>query len=177
MSNTERETALTLARDSLTLYVKEEKFILPPKNLPQLFYNPRGAFVSIKDIDGNLRGCIGTLEPTKENLAYEIIQNAVSAGTNDPRFPEVLISEINKLQFSVDVISPLEYVSDTNQLDAQKYGVVIEKDYRRGVLLPDLEGVDTVFNQLRIASQKVDLSLDEQGIKIYRFKVTRFSEG
>lgn len=132
--------------------------------------------MSIKDELGSLRGCIGTLEATRDNLAEEIIYNSVSAGLNDPRFSPIQIQELEELVFSVDVISPLEKISGINQLQPDRYGVVVESGFRRGVLLPDLPGVDTAKKQLTIAAEKADLSPNDEDLNLYRFEVTRFNE-
>ncbi len=174
--NKENHFAVKLARDSLTHFLHYQEYLSTPKEMPPLFYTKRGAFVSLKDEFENLRGCIGTLEATRENLAQEIIYNAVSAGLKDPRFPPVQLEELDDVLFSVDVISPLEKISSSEQLQPDKYGVVVEKGFRRGVLLPDLSGVDTAKKQLAIAAEKADLSPKEDGLTLYRFEVTRFYE-
>ncbi len=172
----ERETAIFLAREGLRLYLKKGENLVPPEEMPPLFYTKRGAFVSIKTQGSQLKGCIGTLEPTQGNLALEIINNAISAGTSDPRFEPVPPTELDQLYFSVDIISPLEKISKRSYLNPSEYGIVVEKGFRRGVLLPDLEGIDTVNRQISIAAQKAGLSSQDEGITIYRFEVTRFAE-
>lgn len=132
----------------------------------------RGVFVSIKK-HGQLRGCIGTIEPTKDNVAEEVIHNAVSASTRDPRFPSITPDELEDLTISVDLLSPLEKVTDQGQLNPKKYGVLVSSKSKKGVLLPDLEGVDTVEEQLRIAKRKGSIALQEK-FKIQRFEVKRF---
>ncbi len=132
-------------------------------------------FVSIKTRDGDLRGCIGTIFPSQPNLGLEIMANAVSAATGDPRFPPMSRPELAGARISVDVLDPPEPVTGRHQLDPRKWGVIVEKDGRRGLLLPDLEGVDTVDKQLAIAAGKAGLrSLD--GVRIQRFRVRRFPE-
>ncbi|ACB83837.1 AmmeMemoRadiSam system protein A [Natranaerobius thermophilus JW/NM-WN-LF] len=175
-SNKESQLALYLAREGLKHYLRYEKYLEPPEEMPPLFYTKRGTFVSLKEKDDNLRGCIGTLEATQNNLAQEIIQNAVSAGVRDPRFPPVKLTELDDIKVSVDIISPLEKVSGLDQLDPSKYGLVVEKGYRRGVLLPDLEGINTPKEQLAISAQKAGLSPSDSNLTLYRFEVTRFHE-
>ncbi len=123
---------------------------------------------------GSLRGCIGTILPTKETVAAEIIRNAVSASTEDPRFDAVLTDELDDLDISVDILSEPEPVKSVDELDPDKYGVIVTCGIRRGLLLPDLEGVETVYDQLAIARRKGGIAPDEQ-CAIQRFTVTRYS--
>ena len=106
-------------------------------------------------------------------LAAEIIANAVSAGFNDPRFAPLRREELEQLVISVDVLSPLERISDPGALDPKKYGVLVRSGHRSGLLLPDLEGVDTVEEQLRIARRKAGIAPGEP-VELYRFTVTRY---
>jgi AmmeMemoRadiSam system protein A len=130
-----------------------------------------GAFVSLKK-KGELRGCIGTFMPVRESLAQEIVENAISAATRDPRFPPVREDELEDLDISVDVLSEPEPVPDESYLDPKVYGVIVKRGSRVGLLLPDLEGVDTVEEQLRIAKAKAGIYPDEP-VEIYRFTVER----
>ncbi len=129
------------------------------------------AFVSINK-EGMLRGCMGTMEPVMENLAWEIIKNAISAASNDPRFPPVMPHELERLDIKVDVLGNLEMVESESELNETEYGVVIVSKDKKGVLLPNLEGVDSVEMQISIVKKKAGM---EQGEKydIYRFKVER----
>lgn len=139
-------------------------------------WSPRkGCFVSIKNRDGSLRGCIGTFMPTRANLAEEIIGNAVSASTRDPRFPPMQAGELGGVRFSVDVLEAPELVREGMDLNPAVYGVIVSKDGRRGLLLPDLPGVDSVEQQLSIAAQKGGIR-DLAGAEIYRFTVSRHKE-
>ena len=131
-----------------------------------------GVFVSIKKF-GELRGCIGTFEPTRANVAEEIINNAISSATQDPRFPPVNAAELPHLSYSVDILTKPEPVEDKSQLDPKRYGVIVESGGRKGLLLPDLEGVDTVEQQIDICRLKAGISPDEP-IKLYRFEVRRY---
>jgi len=163
-----------LARRAIEAWVREGRRIPPPPDLPaELFTRRAGAFVSLKK-QGLLRGCIGTYLPTEENLAQEIIENAIRAATEDPRFPPVRPEELPHLSITVDVLSPPEPCT-VEDLDPKRYGVIVEKGWRRGLLLPDLPGVDTVEEQLRIAKMKAGLSPDEP-CEIYRFTVERHGE-
>jgi AmmeMemoRadiSam system protein A len=132
-----------------------------------------GVFVSIHKKNGELRGCIGTFQPTTANVAEEIIQNAVSAATNDPRFDEIREDELDDLEISVDVLSPPEPVDSLKELDPKRYGVIVQSGWRRGLLLPDLEGVDSVQQQVEIAMRKAGIRPGEP-ITLYRFEVKRY---
>ncbi len=135
----------------------------------------RACFVSIKTRRGDLRGCIGTIFPAQPRLDLEIVANAVSASTHDPRFHPMTASELDGVTFSVDVLGLPEPVTDLNTLDPLVWGVIVSKGMNRGVLLPDLEGVDTWRQQLDIAVQKAGLrSLD--GTAVERFRVDRYKE-
>jgi len=139
-------------------------------------WSPRQAcFVSIKNKDGSLRGCIGTILPTQSNLAREIMANAVSAATRDPRFAPLTTGELTGVVFSVDVLSPPELIDSPDQLDPVRWGVIISRGPYRGLLLPDLEGVDTVEKQLAIAAQKAGLT-NLKDATLERFSVTRYPE-
>lgn len=162
-----------LAKDTIEEYVSTGDIIKPTSDLPDEMTGEAGVFVSIKK-KGELRGCIGTLQPTRENIALEIIQNAVSASTQDPRFPPVTPAEINELEYSVDVLSEPEKISGKEGLDPKKYGVIVKSGKRRGLLLPDLEGVDTPEEQIRIAAMKAGI-YSEEGMELYRFEVKRYS--
>ncbi len=164
---------LNLAKEAVETYVKERR-VITPQNIPEELNRRAGAFVTIKK-HGELRGCIGTIQGTQPNLAYEIVQNAISSATQDPRFFPVSEEELPELQYSVDILNPPEKVKDISQLDPKVYGVIVERGWQRGLLLPDLEGVDTVEEQLRIAALKAGLSLDEVE-NIYRFTVTRYGK-
>ncbi len=153
--------------------IKEGKDIEPdPKITPaDLFQRRAGAFVTLHTIDGDLRGCIGTFLPTTADLAHEIAQNAISAALEDPRFEPVSADELDKIVVSVDILSTPEEVKSESELDPKKYGIIVESGWRRGLLLPDLEGVDTVEEQIRIAMAKAGIRKYD---KIYRFTVQRY---
>lgn len=163
-----------LARNTIDLYIRKRQVYRPaPEELTEELRAGRaGAFVSIHK-DGALRGCIGTIEPIRETLAEEIVSNAISASTRDPRFPAVRENELEALEISVDVLGEPEPVSSEAELDVKRYGVIVEKGYRRGLLLPDLEGVDTVDYQVYIAKMKAGIGPEERGVKLYRFEVIR----
>lgn len=168
----EEDRFVSLARRSLETYVKEGRVIPVPKDLPsQLTEGQAGAFVSIHK-DGQLRGCIGTISPVRSCLAEEIIENAVSAAVKDPRFHPVTEGELRSLEYSVDVLGPMEQITSEKELDVKRYGVVVSEGVRRGLLLPDLDGVDTVTQQIDIAKQKAGIEKEEQ-VTLQRFEVIR----
>lgn len=138
---------------------------------PELLQSQAGAFVSIHKF-GALRGCIGTIAPTQENLALEIIHNAVSAVSKDPRFEPVKEDELEYLDISVDVLGQAEKISSPAELDVKRYGVIVQSGYKRGLLLPDLDGVDTVEEQISIARRKGGIRPDEK-VDLFRFEVVR----
>ncbi len=165
-------TPVQLAKESLEIYVKERHIISAPEKLPSEMQGEAGVFVSLKEM-GQLRGCIGTFMPTRDNIAQEIIYNAIAAGTEDPRFYPISVDELEKLVYSVDILSPPESVDSEGDLDPQQYGVIVQNGSRRGLLLPMLEGVDTVEEQVSIAKQKAGIGTDEV-VKLMRFKVVRY---
>jgi AmmeMemoRadiSam system protein A len=160
-----------LARETVESYIREGKIPEPEELIPEM-KEQAGVFVSLHK-HGELRGCIGTFEPTKENVAQEIINNAISSATMDPRFPSVTPSELDDLEYSVDVLTRPEAVKDIKELDAKEYGVIVEGGFRRGLLLPDLEGVDSVEEQIAICRLKAGIPYDEP-VNLYRFQVRRF---
>ncbi|WP_130861061.1 AmmeMemoRadiSam system protein A [Bacilliculturomica massiliensis] len=177
----EEDPYVSLARKSLEYRVRTGAKLTWEKicggqdgnaELPEeLFRERAGAFVSLKK-DGVLRGCIGTIGPVRRNLAEEIAENAVSAGIEDPRFDPVEEEELEWLVYSVDVLGEPEPVDSPAQLDPQRYGVIVENRGKRGLLLPCLDGVDTVEKQLSIAKRKAGIREGEQ-VTIQRFEVVR----
>lgn len=164
---------VALARRSVETYVRTGKKLKIPEGLPDEMYERRGgAFVSLKE-EGRLRGCIGTIAPVRSSLAEEIIENAVSAASRDPRFPEVKTDELGKLVYSVDVLGKAEEISSSEQLDVKRYGVIVTQGTRRGLLLPDLDGVDTVEQQIYIAKMKAGIDEKATDVKLERFEVVR----
>jgi AmmeMemoRadiSam system protein A len=161
-----------LAVQSFTYYLKNRKPMKVPADLPEELLNRRaGAFVTLYK-DGMLRGCIGTISPVQDNLAEEIIRNAISAAFEDPRFRPVQIDELPDLVCSVDVLETPEPINDMRDLDVKTYGVIVSRGRRRGLLLPNLEGVDTVEEQVDIARQKAGIAPYEP-FTLERFKVVR----
>ena len=160
-----------LAKETVEAYVKEGKAPRPEELTPEMKQRA-GVFVSIHKL-GGLRGCIGTFEPARPNVAEETIANAISSATRDPRFPAITPAELNSLSYSVDVLTAPEPIENQDQLDPRKYGVIVESGFRRGLLLPDLEGVDSVDSQIDICRQKAGIAPREP-IKLYRFEVKRY---
>lgn len=163
-----------LARNTIIEYIKNHKVVEVPDNLPEELLNKQsGVFVSIHKF-GSLRGCIGTFLPTTDNIASEIIRNAISAATNDYRFPPIIVDELEWLEINVDVLSEPKPVTNMNILDPKKYGVIVRNEEKSGLLLPDLDGVDTVEEQLKIAKKKAGI-LDSDEYEIEYFEVTRYN--
>lgn len=161
-----------LARKTIDTYVRTGKILTVPEDLPKALYQSRaGAFVSIKE-DGRLRGCIGTIQAVQASLAEEIICNAVSACSRDPRFSPIEPRELDRLVISVDVLGDPERIDSPDQLDVKRYGVIVTNGTRRGLLLPDLEGVDHVGQQIAIAKQKAGIG-DAEDVELERFEVIR----
>ena len=165
-----------LARRTIETFVKTNQTIDPPEDLPNLFSARAGCFVSIKTHNGDLRGCIGTVEPVKNTLAEEIICNAISAATRDPRFSPVRADELANLKYSVDVLTEPE-ACRLEDLDPKIYGVIVEDEsgYGRGLLLPNLTGVETATQQVEIAARKAGLK-SKVKVRLFRFRADRFSE-
>lgn len=163
---------VALARKSLEAYVSEGAEIDVPRELPAEMLNSRaGVFVSLKK-HGRLRGCIGTISPVRKNIAGEIINNAISSGTQDPRFDPVTREELGSLVYSVDVLMEPEPIASMSQLDVVRYGVIVRCGRRSGLLLPNLEGVDGPEEQIAIALQKAGIRSDEK-YTMERFEVIR----
>jgi AmmeMemoRadiSam system protein A len=163
---------VALARKSLEMYVTGGTIINVPDVLPaEMARKQAGVFVSIKKA-GQLRGCIGTTAPARHNIAEEIIHNAISAGTQDPRFNPVEEEELENLVYSVDVLSEAEVIDSVDELDVKRYGVIVRAGRRSGLLLPDLDGIDTPDGQVSIALQKAGIKPSENFI-MERFEVVR----
>lgn len=161
-----------LARYTIETFVGTGRLPEVPRGLPEELYHTRaGAFVSLKE-DGRLRGCIGTIQAVRGSLAEEIMHNAVSACSEDPRFSPVEAREVERLTISVDVLGETEKVSSPDELDVARYGVIVTRGARRGLLLPNLEGVETVEQQIEIAKQKAGIKAHES-VGLERFEVMR----
>lgn len=163
---------ISLARESVQHYLNHHAKLPCPDPLSEDLQSRSGAFVSIKK-QKQLRGCIGTLEPSEPNLALEIIENALKAALHDPRFSPVAIEELLDLSYSIDVLRPLEKISSASELDPKVYGLVVRSNGKQGVLLPDLEGVDSVEAQIRICRDKAKIA-EGAPLELYRFQVDRY---
>lgn len=161
-----------LARKAIEQYILDKKVIQLTDDLPDsLLHEKAGAFVSIHK-QGRLRGCIGTIEPTRDCLAEEIIRNAISAAVHDYRFSPIRPEELEWLEINVDVLGRPEDIDSEDQLDVRKYGVIVSHGNRRGLLLPDLDGVDTIEEQVSIARKKAGIGPKEK-VHLQRFQVIR----
>jgi AmmeMemoRadiSam system protein A len=170
----EPASLVTIARQAIESYVRDHSVL---RVSPSAMESPRraGVFVSLHLPDGSLRGCIGTTEPQLASVEEETVANAISAAAADPRFYPLTEAELDGLDISVDVLGPTEEVDSVEELDPKRYGIVVRTiDGRRALLLPDLEGVDTVEQQLRITCRKGSIDPNADQYRIYRFEVERY---
>ncbi len=166
---------IKLAQQALEHYVTTGLQIRKPDGLPdELTKRRAGVFVTLYS-GGQLRGCIGTVESTTPSIADEIIANAISAGVYDPRFPRVMANDLKHLIYSVDVLGEAFPVVDRGMLDAKRYGVIVTKGRRRGLLLPNLDGVETPDRQIQIALEKARIS-PEEPYTLEAFEVVRYGQ-
>lgn len=174
---------VSLARRTVEMYVRTGRKLRLPEDLAkdncpadklpdEMYERQAGVFVSLKE-EGRLRGCIGTISATRKNIAEEIVENAISAASKDPRFHPVEPDELDRLVYSVDVLGETEEISSPDELDVKRYGVIVSRGYKRGLLLPNLEGVDTVEEQIAIAKRKAGIPEDAEDIRLERFEVVR----
>ena len=161
-----------LAKEAIVSYVTEKRTISAPTELTPEMAARASVFVSIHDGRG-LRGCIGTIAPRRANVAEEIITNAISAATYDPRFNPVTIGELDELEISVDVLFEPELITNMAELDPKKYGLIVESGLRHGLLLPNLPGVETAHEQIDICRSKGGIPPGVK-LKLYRFEVKRY---
>lgn len=171
-NNKSKDEYVNLAKKTIETFVKDKKKIkVPTSTSNELLNKKAGVFVSIHKL-GKLRGCMGTFLPTTNSIAEEIINNAISASTKDPRFSAITEDELKYLKINVDVLSKPESIKSKEELDPKKYGVIVTNGLRKGLLLPDLEGIDTVDEQIAIAKNKAGIMKDED-ISLERFEVVR----
>ena len=165
---------VVLARRAIEAYVRDSEVLDPTPDLTPEMERQAGTFVSLHDGRGQLRGCMGTFVPTQGNVALEVVHNAISAATRDPRFPPVRPRELADLDVKVDVLSTPEPVAGPEELNPRRYGVIVQaaQGWRRGLLLPDLEGIDTVEEQIRICRYKAGIGAEEE-VELQRFEVER----
>ncbi len=162
-----------LAKDTVELYIREGRITeVREEDFSAEFKQRAGVFICLK-IKGNLRGCIGTFQPVETTIAHETVRNAISAATCDPRFGCIQADELEAIEYTVDVLTPPEKVTGKDKLDPRKYGVIVKAGGKRGLLLPDLDGVDTVDYQISIAMQKAGISPGTP-VELFRFEVKRF---
>jgi AmmeMemoRadiSam system protein A len=166
-----------LARLAVENFIRDRLVIDPPARPEGILARSAGTFVTIRTGEGSLRGCIGTVSPSRESVAEEIIQNAISAATQDPRFPPVVPGELSGLTYGVDVLMPPEEVGGIADLDPALYGVIVESPggRRRGLLLPRIDGIDTPDQQWRAVHHKAGLTVGDP-VRVERFKVIRFGK-
>ncbi len=173
----ESHPLVRLARRAIEEYVRTGKKIAPPAEPSPEMQRRAGAFVTIHR-HGRLRGCIGTIQPTCDNLAEEVIQNAISAASRDPRFPPVRPDELDDLDVKVDVLSEPEEVHSLDELDPKRYGLIVQSarnPWKRGLLLPDLEGIDTVEKQVFWTRyHKAGITDPDEPVRMFRFEVKRY---
>ncbi len=170
-------TPQELARLTVEKYIGEGEKPKPPAQPGELLSGQAGVFVTIRTTDGDLRGCVGTILPVEETIAREIIENAISAATRDPRFPPVSRPELSRLTYGVDILLPPEPVTGPEQLDPALYGVIVETldRSRRGLLLPRIDGIETVEQQWRAVHQKAGIPLGAP-VRAQRFTVNRYGK-
>jgi AmmeMemoRadiSam system protein A len=162
-----------LAREAIEAYVRDGTVIRPGK-VEGMGPKRAGVFVSLHLPDGSLRGCIGTTQPTRSTIEEELVGNAISAASRDPRFYPLTLAELDHLDVSVDVLGPAEEVGGLADLDPMQYGIIVRTaDGRQALLLPDLEGVDTPEQQLRITCRKGGIDPDHDRFGLFRFRVER----
>lgn len=170
----EEHALVQLARKTIDTYVRTGRRIRPDDAPEPIEGGPAGAFVTLHTASSReLRGCIGTIQPTQSSLAQEVINNAISAATRDPRFPPVIPAELEDLVIDVSVLHPPEPIESINELNPKVYGVIVQRGWRRGLLLPDIEGINDCETQVRHARLKGGIAPNEK-VDLYRFKVEKY---
>lgn len=174
----ETHPLVALARETIERHVRDGVRIAPPDELTEDMRRRAGAFVTIHR-HGRLRGCIGTIQPMFDNVAEEVIQNAIAAATRDPRFSPVRLDELADLDIKVDVLGEPEPVTSLDDLDPKRYGLIVESEghpKKRGLLLPDLEGIDTVEKQVYWTRyHKAGITDPDELVQMFRFEVLRYT--
>lgn len=173
----EHEVLPSLARRAVETFVLKRKVVEPERGVASSLLSQRSAcFVSIKIEGQELRGCVGTIEPEHDSLAEEVVNNAIKAATRDPRFPPISAEELSLLRYSVDVLGGLEPAT-LEDLDPSVFGVVVTNDSgtRRGLLLPNIDGIRTADQQVGVAARKAGIS-PRATVKLFRFRTRRFQE-
>ena len=164
-----------LASATIEAYVRDRRKLKPADAPAPIEGGPAGVFVTIHTAStGELRGCIGTISPTEDFVAQEVINNAIAAATRDPRFPPVRPAELDDLEIDVSVLYPPGRIDSPEQLDVKQYGVIVERGHRRGLLLPDIPGIDDVATQVRYARMKAGIG-EKEKVDLYRFRVEKYT--
>lgn len=166
-----------LAKKAFETYVKEGRIVNPPNNLPQELNRRKGVFVTIKKGE-ELRGCIGTYLPARENIACETIYNAVAACSKDGRFTPITEQELSFLSYEVYILDPPEKINDLSELDPERFGILVKKGLRSALLLPGLKGIDTPLKQFEVVCRKAGIlnSFKKGDIEIFKFSVQKYEE-
>lgn len=181
-SQTDHHPLVQLARATIERYVREKHKLKPSEAPAPVEGEPAGVFVTLHtasthdlrgELRSELRGCIGTISPTEKSLVQEVINNAISAATRDPRFPPVRPEELDDLVIDVSVLYPPEPIESEAELDPKRYGVIVQRGWQRGLLLPDIEGIDDVKTQLWYARRKAGLG-DQEPVELFRFRVEKY---
>jgi len=175
MAETTHHPLVQLARTTIEKYVREGKTLKPSDAPAPIEGEPAGVFVTLHTKStGELRGCIGTIEPVEDSLIQETINNAIAAATRDPRFPPVRPHELDDLEIDVSVLYPPEPIDSITQLDPRRYGVIVQRGRRRGLLLPDIPGIDDAETQVAFARRKAWIDPQEP-VQLYRFRVEKYT--
>ncbi|MBI3596266.1 MAG: AmmeMemoRadiSam system protein A [Nitrospirae bacterium] len=160
-----------LAQEAIYVYLSTRIMMQVPASLMEMFARPAGVFVCLKK-NGQLRGCVGTYQPARPTVAEEVVHNAIASATRDPRFSTVTLAELKEIDCSVDVLT-IPVLTAAWDLDPQRFGILVVQGPRRGLLLPDLDGIETVEQQIREAKQKAGIFTDE-AVELYCFTVQRY---
>jgi AmmeMemoRadiSam system protein A len=175
MAEATHHPLVLLARAAIEAYVHDRRTLRPADAPAPIEGQPAGVFVTIHTAStGELRGCIGTIQPTEPSLAQEIIDNAIAAATRDPRFPPIGPRELDDLAIDVSVLHPPEPIASAAELDPARYGVIVESGWRRGLLLPDIPGIDDVETQVSYARMKAGIRPAEP-VTLSRFRVEKYT--
>jgi AmmeMemoRadiSam system protein A len=175
MSQEQHHPLVQLAQAAIEAYVRDRRTLKPAEAPVPILGQPAGVFVTIHTAStGALRGCIGTIAPTEPSLAQETISNAIAAATRDPRFYPLSPAELNDIGLDVSVLYPPEPIRSTESLDPQRYGVIVQRGGRRGLLLPDIPGIDDVETQVATARMKAGIRPGEP-VELSRFRVEKYT--
>jgi AmmeMemoRadiSam system protein A len=171
MLSPESHPLVELAHEAISVYLRTQVVMSVPSSMMKLYDRPAGVFVCLKK-DGRLRGCVGTYQPARPTVAEEVIHNAIASATRDPRFTTVALAELKEIDCSVDVLT-MPVPTAVSDLDPHRFGVLVVQGSKRGLLLPDLDGIQTAEQQIREAKQKAGISTDE-AVELFCFTVQRY---